>query len=63
MGTYTKTVKATVTNSLDTAATIDIPVKKEWIHNGNENFHARYAAVIFILQIVHADVVGPPPLL
>lgn len=35
MTTYTKTVNAKVTNSLDTDATIDIPVEKVWNHNGN----------------------------
>lgn len=35
MTTYTKTVNAKVTNSLDIDATIDIPVEKIWNHNGN----------------------------
>ena len=39
MGTYTKTVNAIVTNSLDTEATIDILVTKVWNHNGNKDFH------------------------
>ena len=36
-GTYNKTIKATVTNSINEEATVDIPVKKIWNDNDNPN--------------------------